>query len=85
MLAPFASTIALLLTCLHTSQANQRASQLGLGRLPLRDHLPLGRVVGPDVAGLHQQAAVDAAVVEPLRPADRAGRSAAGGRSSSTS
>ena len=48
---------------------------LGLGRLALRDHLPLVRLVGPDVAGLHEQAAVDAAVVEPLRqpPAERAG------------
>ena len=37
-------------------------------------HLPLVGVVGPDVAGLHEQAAVDAAVVEPLRAAgERAG------------
>ena len=71
---PFASTIALLLTCLHTSQANQRSSRSACGRLPLGDHLPLGRVVGPDVAGLDEQAAVDAAVVEPLRAAvERAG------------
>src|SRR5262249_31224223 len=44
---------------------------LRLSWLTLGHHLPLVRVIGPDVAGLDQESAVHAAIVEPLRPTNK--------------
>ena len=57
--------------CRRARRSAERRHSASVG-LRFVTHLPLVRVVGPDVAGLHEQAAVDAAVVEPLRAAGRA-------------
>ena len=59
----------MLFTCLQTNQAKCRACDSASVGWRFVTHLPLVRLVGPDVAGLHEQPAIDAAVVEPLRTA----------------
>ena len=69
-----ASTMALLLTCLHTSQANRRSSICCGCRLALRDDLPVVLVQAQQVAVLHQQPADD--VLEVLLAVALAGQRA---------
>ena len=73
-------TIALTFDVLADEPREMQCQEFGFGRFPLGDALPFVWVVGTDIAGLHEQSAIDTAIIQALRGRRSIRRFAAVGR-----